>query len=423
MPLSDISIRNIKPGPKNQRLFDGGGLYLEVTPSGGKLWRHKYRFGGKEKRIALGAYPEITLKEARARHAEARKQLANGIDPGEARKAAKSSGQGGDCFEGVAREWHNIFSPSWSESHRKKLLGRLELYLFPWIGNRPANEITAPEILGVIRKIEAKGHLETAHRALELCGQVLRFAVQTGRAERNCAADLKGAIPPAISKRMASITDPVQIGHLLDAIDSYPGSFITRCALQLAPLLFLRPGELRKAEWSEFNLAQAEWRIAIDRMKRSQQEKEARRGEVAHIVPLCRQAIDILHDLQMLTGQCRYLFPGLRNKDRPISDVTLTNALRRMGYTGDEATVHGFRHMASTRLHEMGFSSHLIEKQLSHGDRNRIRAVYNHAEYLQDRRKMMQAWADYLDSLKSEKRPSIIHDGKNGEVVADIQRE
>lgn len=407
MSLTDVRIRNTKSGSKPVRLFDGGGLYLEIMPSGGKLWRYKYRFGGKEKRIALGTYPEISLKDARNRHVEARKQLANGIDPGEIKKAVKAVTSGADSFESVAREWHSKFSASWSESHRKKLLGRLELYLFPWIGKRSVNEITAPELLMVIRKIEAKGHLETAHRVLELCGQVLRFAVQTGRTERNCAGDLKGAIPPAASKRMAAITDPVKIGHLLDAIDSYPGAYITRCALQLAPLFFLRPGELRKAEWSEFDLARAEWRIAIGRMKRSQQEKEARRGEVAHIVPLSRQALAILHDLQLLTGSNRYLFPGLRSKDRPISDATLTNALRRMGYTGDEATVHGFRHMASTRLHEMGFPSHLIEKQLSHGDRNRIRAVYNHAEYLPERRDMMQVWADYLDSLKNEKRISL----------------
>jgi integrase len=407
MSLTDVRIRNTKSSSKPVRLFDGGGLYLEIMPSGGKLWRYKYRFGGKEKRIALGTYPEISLKDARARHTEARKQLANDIDPSAIKKAVKASTSGADCFEAVAREWHDKFSPSWSESHRKKLLGRLVLYLFPWLGKRPVNEITAPELLMVIRKIEVKGHLETAHRTLELCGQVLRFAVQTGRMERNCAGDLKGAIPPAASKRMAAITDPVKIGHLLEAIDSYSGAYITRCALQLAPLFFLRPGELRKAEWSEFDLARAEWRIAIGRMKRSQQDKEARRGEVAHIVPLSRQALAILNDLKLLTGSTRFLFPGLRSKDRPISDATLTNALRRMGYTGDEATVHGFRHMASTRLHEMGFPSHLIEKQLSHGDRNRIRAVYNHAEYLPERRNMMQVWADYLDSLKSEKRISL----------------
>jgi len=400
MPLTDTTIRNIKPSLKPLRLFDGGGLYLEVAPSGGKWWRFKYRFGGKEKRFSLGVYPDVSLKEAREKKDEARKLLAKGIDPGEERKAVKAADSGAGCFEAIAREWHNKFSPSWSDTHRVKLLRRLELYIFPWLGSRNVSEITAPEVLTVIRRVESNGHIETAHRALQVCNQVLRYAVQTGRAERNCASDLIGAIAPSSNKRMASITDPKEVGHLIRAIHNYPGAYITRCALQLAPLFFLRPGELRKAEWSEFNLPKAEWRISIERMKRLQKEKDARQGEVAHIVPLSRQAVTILHDLYQLTGNGKYLFPGLRSKDRPISDATLTNALRRMGYTGEEMTVHGFRHMASTLLHEHGFPSHLIEKQLSHADRNRVRAVYNQADYLTERIKMMQWWADYLDSLK-----------------------
>lgn len=408
MPLTDSAVRNAKPGRKAQRLFDGSGLYLEVAPSGGKWWRFKYRFGGKEKRFSFGVYPDVTLKDAREKRDAARKLLANGIDPGEERKATKATESGAGSFEAVAREWHTKFSPSWSETHRVKLLGRLELYVFPWLGSRPVNEITAPELLAAIRRIEANGHLETAHRALQVCGQVLRYAVQTGRAERNCAADLKGAIPPPIKKSMASITDPEKVGQLLRAIRDYPGAYVTRCALQLAPLFFLRPGELRKAEWSEFDLDRAEWRITVQRMKRRQKEKDARKGEVGHIVPLSRQAIEILRDLHQLTGTGRYLFPGLRSKDRPISDATLTNALRRMGYTGEEMTVHGFRHMASTLLHEHGFPSHVIEKQLSHADRNRIRAVYNYAEYMPERKKMMQAWAEYLGQLAAGEGNKVV---------------
>ena len=408
--LTDAALRNAKPKEKPYKLFDGGGLFLLITPSkkgelppgvGGKWWRFKYRFGGKEKLLSFGTYPEISLSSAREKREAARKQIAEGIDPGEERKAAKVTDSGAGCFEAVAREWHGKFSATWSDTHRVKLLRRLELYVFPWLGPRSVGAIMAPELLAVIRRIEATGHLETAHRALNVCGQVLRYAVQTGRAERNCATDLVGAIPPPSKKHMASITDPAKVGQLLRAIQSYSGAYVTRCALQLAPLFFLRPGELRKAEWSEFDLDQAEWRIKIARMKRRQQEKDARQGEVAHIVPLPRQALEILRDLQQLTGNGRYLFPGLRSKDRPISDATLTNALRRMGYTGEEMTVHGFRHMASTLLHEHGFPSHLIEKQLSHADRNRIRAVYNYAEYLPERRKMMQAWADYLEALQA----------------------
>lgn len=415
--LSDTAIRKARAKEKPYKLFDGGGLFLLVTPSkenklpqgeknlppttGRKWWRFKYRFGGKEKLLSFGTYPEVSLAAARDKRGMARTQIAGGIDPGEERKATKATESGAGSFESVAREWHGKYSPSWSETHRTKLLRRLELYVFPWLGSRPIDEITAPELLSILRRVEEKGHLETAHRVLQVCGQVLRYAVQTGRAERSCATDLVGAIPPPTKKHMASITDPEQVGLLLQAIHSYPGAYVTRCALQLAPLFFLRPGELRKAEWSEFDLDRAEWRIKIGRMKRRQKEKDARQGELAHIVPLSRQALEILRDLQQLTGNGRYLFPGLRSKDRPISDATLTNALRRMGYTGEEMTVHGFRHMASTLLHEQGFASHLIEKQLSHSDRNRIRAVYNYAEYLPERRQMMQAWADYLDSIKS----------------------
>lgn len=406
-PLSDLQIRQAKPKEKPYKLFDGGGLFLEVSTSGGKLWRFKYRFGGLEKKLSLGAFPAVSLADARQKRDNLKIMMTKGIDPTAARKIEKITQSGEGTFEAVAREWHSKHSPRWAASHAVKILRRLELEVFPWLGGRPVGEITAPELLMVLRRVEERGHIETAKRTLQNCGQVFRYAVATGRAARDPSGDLRGAIPPASSKHMAAITDPEQVGELLREIQEYKGAFTTNCALRLAPLVFLRPGELRKAEWSEFDLDRAEWRIPIERMKRRRVEKEARKGEL-HIVPLSLQTVAILKKLYPFTGRGKYLFPGLRSKDRPMSDATLTNALRRMGYTGEEMTVHGFRHMASTLLHEEGFPSHLIEKQLSHGDRNRIRAVYNHAEYLPERRKMMQAWADYLDQLASGKENKII---------------
>ena len=389
-------------------LRDGAGLWLRVEPSGRKWWKLRIVFAKKENSFALGDYPTLSLSGARDKADEIRKQVVNGVDPGAERKNAKQAQTGEGSFEAIAREWHGKFSPTWAVSHSKKLIGRMELYVFPWIGKRPVDEISAQELLKVLRHIEEKGHLETAHRVRQVCSQVFRYAVQTGRAERDCAADLKGAIPPATEKRFAAIIEPKEIGNLLRAIDEYPGTFVIRCALKLAPLVFLRPGELRKAEWVEFDLGSKEWRIPIERMKGRQRIKDARRGDIGHIVPLCRQAVEVLKDLQELTGAGRYVFPGLRNKDRPISDAALTNALRRMGFSGDEQTVHGFRHIASTRLHELGFASYLIEKQLAHSDHNKIRATYNHAEYLSERRRMMQAWGDYLEALKVGNEKKIV---------------
>ena len=380
---------------------------MEVSPTGGKLWRLKYRFGDREKKLSLGAFPAVSLAEARQKRDELRQMLAQGINPAVARKMGKLTRSGEGSFEAVAREWHGKYSPRWADSHASKIIRRLEREVFPWLGEKSVGEITAPELMMVLRRIEERGHIETAKRTLQNCGQVLRYAVATGRATRDLSSDLRGAIAPAQPKHMAAITDPEEVGQLLRAIRSYKGSFITTCALRLAPLVFLRPGELRKAEWSEFNLETAEWRIPIARMKREKAVKEARKGEV-HIVPLAKQTLEILAELQPLTGRWRYLFPGLRSKDRPLSDATLTNALRRMGYTGDEMTVHGFRHLASTLLHEKSLPSHLIEKQLAHNDRNRIRAVYNHAQYLPERRKMMQEWADYLDKLAAGQENKVV---------------
>ena len=390
-PLTDTKVRTVKPKEKPQKLYDGGGLFLLVTPTGGKLWNLKYRFDGKEKKISFGAYPDISLAEARQKRDQAKALLANGIDPSDTRKAQKAAAtEETESFEVIAREWHAKFSPSWASSHSGKIIRRLELYIFPWLGSRPIKEITAPELLSALRRIEAKGILETAHRTHQNCGQVFRYAVATGRAERDPASDLRGAIPPADGKRMATITDPKEIAGLLRSIDDYIGSIVTRCALQLAPLVFVRPGELRQAEWSEINFDEAEWRIPAGKMK----------GGVQHIVPLSLQALALLREIHPLTGQGRYVFPSPRTNSRPMSSNAVLSALRRMGYAKDEMSGHGFRSMASTLLNEQGWNRDAIERQLAHVERNSVRAAYNYAEFLPERRKMMQAWADYLDWLK-----------------------
>lgn len=388
MPLTEMVIKNTKPAAKAQRLFDGGGLYLEVAPSGGKLWRLKYRVDGREKRLSLGVYPTTTLKEARTKREDAKRLLANGIDPGAAKKAEKESSAG--TFEAIAREWLEKYSSSWSPGHSDKILRRLERDIFPWLGQRPINQITPPELLTALRRVEERGVIETAHRARANCGQVFRYAIATGRAERDISQDLRGAIPPVKKKHLASITNPELIGPMLRAFDAYDGFFVTKCALRFAPLVFVRPGELRKAEWCEFNFNIAEWRIPANRMKMG----------IEHIVPLSTQALAILEELRPLTGNGRYLFPGARTKVRPMSDATILNALRRLGYSKEEMTGHGFRSMASTILNGQGWNRDWIERQLAHSESNSVRAAYNYAEYLPERRKMMQAWSDYLDSLK-----------------------
>jgi integrase len=399
MPLTDIAVRSAKPQSKTVKHFDGGGLYLEVNPSGGKWWRWKYRFGGKEKRLSFGVYPDVSLKAARDKRDAARRQLAAGIDPSEARKAEKLAQAGEGSFEVLAREWHGKFSPGWVASHGDRILRRLEKDVFPWLGKRAIAEIKASELLAVMRRIESRGALETAHRTMQNCGQVFRYAVATGRAERDPTGDLRGALPAPKEKHHASIIDPKRIGELLRAMDTYEGFFATKCALRLSPLVFVRPGELRKAQWPEIDLDKAEWRIPAERMKMREQ----------HIVPLSRQAVVILRELEPLTnraipakpGAPLYVFPGAHSRERPMSENAVLAALRRMGYTKDEMTGHGFRSMASTLLHEQGWNHQVIERQLAHAERNAVSAAYNFAEHLPERRRMMQAWADYLDGLKA----------------------
>jgi len=393
MPLTDIAIRNAKPADRPRRIADEAGLYLEVSPAGGKLWRLKYRFGGKEKRLALGVYPIVGLKEARDRRDAARKLLAAGVDPGEHRKAEKVAGErrAASSFEVIAREWFGKLAPTWASTHSIKVIQRLEDYLFPWLGARPIADVAAPELLACLRRVEERGAFESAHRTLQHCGQIFRYAIATGRAERNPAADLRGALSPVNPTHRAAITNPAEIGALLRAIHDYHGTPVTRCALRLAPMLFVRPGELRTMGWGELDLDANEWNIPAGKMKMRE----------PHLVPLAAQAVAILRELQPLTGNSQYVFPCARSPRRPLSNMALNAALRRMGYGKDEMTGHGFRAMARTVLDEvLGFRPDFIEQQLAHAVRDPLGRAYNRTKHLPERRKMMQAWADYLDGLR-----------------------
>lgn len=402
MSLTDVAIRKAKPANKPFRMFDGGGLYLEISPSGGKLWRLKYRFGGKEKRLAIGTYPDISLLDARNRREEARKLLANDSDPGEVKKAQKAAkaDRGANSFEVIAREWFAKFAPIWTASHGDRIIRRLERDVFPWMGDRPVSEIKAPELLACLRRIEDRGALETAHRALQNCGQVFRYAVATGRADRDISGDLRGALPPVKPSHHAALTDPKDIGALLRAIDGYAGSVVTKCAMQLAPLVFVRPGELRQAEWAEIDLDNAEWNIPAEKMKMRE----------PHLVPLASQAVAILREVEALTGQGRYVFPSARTGERPMSNNAVLAALRRMNYAKDEMSGHGFRAMARTILDEvLGVRPDFIEHQLAHAVRDPNGRAYNRTAHIVERRKMMQAWADYLDRLKAGVEVITLH--------------
>ena len=389
--LTDTKLKALKPRGKLYRLADGAGLCIEVHPSGARYWRFRYRFAGKAKMLSLGVYPEVSLADARQRLEDVRRLLGCGIDPSAQRRQDKLTAQFAvvNGFEAVAREWL-AGRGKLADVTKAKTRWMLETYVFPWIGKRPVGEVTAPELLAVLRRPESLDKLETAQRLKQICGQVFRYAVATGRAERDPSADLRGALKTKKTRHHASITNPAKVGELLRAIDGFSGGLVVASALKIAPLVFVRPGELRKAEWSEFDLDNAEWRIPAERMKM----------RALHIVPLSEQAVAILKELQPLTGHGRYVFPSIRSQRDPMSENTITAALRRLGYTGDEMTGHGFRSMASTMLNEQGWAPDVIERQLAHAERNRVRAAYNHAEYLPERRKMMQAWADYLGGLR-----------------------
>ena len=394
MSLTDTAIKNAKPGAKPIKLSDEKGLFLLVSHSGGKWWRLKYRFGGKEKLLSMGTYPEVSLKDARQRRDDARKLLADGVDPGENRKAVKATKteRAANSFEVIAREWFARKLPSWAPSNADKIIQRLENDAFPWLGGRPIADITPHELLKVLRRIEERGAVESAHRMRNYCSQIFRYAIATGRAERDAAADLRGALPPSVSQHRAAITDPKAIGGLLRAIDCFQGTFVTKSALLLAPLVFVRPGELRKAEWAEIDLDKAEWNIPAARMKMRD----------PHLVPLSTQAVAILRELHPLTREGRYVFPGARTNGRPMSDNAILAALRRMGFAKDEMSGHGFRAMARTILDEvLEVRPDFIEHQLAHAVRDPNGRAYNRTAHLAERRKMMQQWADYLGKLKT----------------------
>lgn len=391
--LTDTQIRQAKGTGKAYRLYDERGLYLEVSPPGGKLWRFKYHIGGKEKRIGLGRYPDVSLSQARERREESRKLVARGIDPSAQRQAERAAVELAvtSRFEVVAREWIEKNITTWSPTHAKTVLQRLEKDIFPWLGDRLVGDITAPELLAVIRKVELRGAVETAHRELAICGQVFRYAIATNRAERDPSGDLRGALTPVQNDHFSAITDPKRLGQVLRMFDGYSGGLVVKSALRLTPLLFVRPGELRRMEWSEIDFSTSEWRYFVTKTKTDQ------------IVPLSNQAIAILRELHPLTGHQQWVFPG--RPGRPMSENGVLAALRALGIES-ETTGHGFRATARTLLDEvLGFRPELIEQQLAHAVRDSLGRAYNRTKYLDERKRMMQAWADYLDKLRDISHP------------------
>lgn len=405
---SNATIKAVKTGDPRKRLNDGAGLYLLLFVKGGSHgWRFDYSFAGKRKTLSLGTYPLTGLSQARKLADDARQMVRDGTDPSDARQAKRAEietqrelaalAEAGiaapGSFEAVAREWFAKNKSAWAESHSDKIIRRLERDVFPWIGARPINDIKPTDILSLLKRVEERGALETTHRIQQNCGQVFRYAVATGVGQSDPSRDLRGALPAWRPVHYPTITDPREVGQLLRDIDGHRGVLITKVAMKLTPLFFVRPGELRHAEWSEIDLEAAEWRIPAAKMK----------SRVMHIVPLARQAVALLKELHPVTGHRNWVFPGNRTNGEPMSENTVNAALRRLGYDRSMLTAHGFRGMASTMLHERGWPSDVIERQLSHAERNSVKAAYNHAEHLPKRREMMQSWADYLDGLRALK--------------------
>lgn len=404
--LNRLTVRQVEAAKfdgKPRKLFDGGGLFLHIQESG-KYWRMKYRHGGKEKLLALGVASNISLSDARERRTQASKLLAKGIDPmAHKRELAASSNAKTDTFEAIAREWLALQSKKLAPDTLRLARRRLENHAFPYIGNAAITEIEPPDILRVLRRLEGKGQHETAHRLRQRIGQVFRYGIATGNASRDPTGDLQGALAPVTATHRAALTEPKAVGALLVALDGYRGQPATLAALQLLPLTFVRPGELRRATWPEFDLDEAMWRIPAERMKMRRE----------HLVPLSRQAVEALRNLYPLTGHRPFVFESVR-PHRPMSDNTINSALRTLGYAGDVMTAHGFRAMASTLLHEMGWPPEVIELQLAHAQRNQVAAAYNRSARLADRKKMMQRWADYLDQLRVQASAPNIISGKFG---------
>jgi len=399
MKLTDINIKKAKPGEKARKLFDGGGLYIQIESTGGKLWRYKYRIEGRERTLYIGKYPDVSLQEARERHQEARKQLAQGIDPAAAKQTQKAAGaeRAANSFEVIAREWFARWKDDKAVRTVSRALFALEKYVIPYLGNRPVSQIKTLDVLSVLQKVEDRGFRETARKTRDVASMVFRYAVQTGRAEYNACDNLRGALKPVQVKHFAALTEPAKIAELLRAIDAYKGGVIVRAALRLAPMVFVRPGELRGAKWADIDLDHAEWKYKVSKTKTD------------HLVPLSRQAVEILKDLHPLTGSSEFVFPGQR-WGRPFSDMTLNRALQTMGFdTKTEITGHGFRAMARTLLSErLGFRAEVIEHQLAHSVPDALGTAYNRTRFIDDRRRMMQSWADYLDDLKTANFSKVV---------------
>ena len=392
--LTVTAANNAKPKDKPYKLADEKGLYLFIQSSGSKLWRFDYRFGGKRKTLALGSFPDVSLSDARDKRDAARKLLANDADPSETKKAAKASKVGLqlNSLEVVAREWASSYFTNKSASHQQRTLRRLELYIFPWLGSKQISEITAPQILEAVKRIENLNKLETAHRTLQAVSQVFRHAVQTGRAMRDPCVDLRGALPASVVKHMAAFTEPKQIAGLLRSIDGFTGSFTVQCALRLSPLVFTRPSELRTAKWADIDLESKEWRYRVSKTN------------TMHLVPLSTQAVKLFGEMKSLSGHGEFVFQGGHDPKKPMSAAAVNAALKRMGYdTQQDITAHGFRAMARTILHErLDIDPYIIEHQLAHKVPDALGAAYNRTKFIEQRTAMMQVWADYLDELKKE---------------------
>jgi integrase len=392
MALSNTAIINAKAADKSYKMYDTDGLFLQVTPQGGKWWRLKYRFDGKEKLLSLGTYPDISLSQARQKREDSKKLLAIDIDPSENRKQTKAESRLNieNSFELVAREWWQSHMSNKADSHKEKVIRRFELYLFPWIGKKPISSITAPQVLETLRRIEKQNKVETAHRTLQTAGQVFRYAVQTGRAIRDVTADLKGALPATKVKHMAAFTEPKDVAELLRALDAFNGTLTVQCAIKLAPLVFVRPSELRMAKWADIDLDAGTWQYLVSKTKTD------------HIVPLSTQALAILNEIHPVSGHGQYVFQGGHSPLKPMSESAINAALKRMGYdTQKDITGHGFRAMARTILHErLNIDPAIIEHQLAHKVPDTLGSAYNRTKFIEQRKLMMQSWADYLDELK-----------------------
>ena len=408
MKLTEKAVRAVAANGKVQKHADGGGLFLYVTPKGRKSWRLAYRYLGRQKLLVIGPWPEFSLLEARQRREAAKKMLLAHIDPSAAKRAAKDEALAAarNTLAAVTQDWLDKFAGHWAPRTANAIAGDLTQTLLPALGARPIKSITPPELLHLLRGVECRSVVK-AHRLLSECGRIFRYAVATGRAERDVAADLRGALRPLRSRHLAALTNPGEIGRLLRALDGYWSSFPVQCALRMAPYVFVRANELSGARWREFDLHRGEWRIPAERMK----------NRVAHIVPLARQVVEILEQLRGHNGDGLFLFPGRRSSQNGITPLTLVKALRRLGYDKEQMSFHGFRSLASTLLNEQGYNRDLIERQLAHCEKNRVRASYNHAQYLPERKKMMQEWANYLDRLRNahqEGQPAGSRDKPDG---------